>query len=288
MKNLKFKIKNGLRAAVLLPFAFCIFNCSAVYRQPFLYYGIDQFGFPVTNAVTIEAWPPTNAITANNTNLVISVAHTFVPDANGFFSNNIAVGNYRLQVAGFTPGAPFSILSNAAPVIISQTANVPVTTFLNFTLAQFSDAGTMAYRSTNDFALVANIGSIARRGSNDFALATTVGPMAIRSTNDFALATTVGPMAIRDTNDFFLAASAGSIATRGSNDFHLADGNIGATNLTVGVANFATNGFQVWIAYKTNGDPGNAFTNAPQGSFLTTTNGYFGRLSNAVWHAIAL
>lgn len=149
MKNYKLKIKKS--AAIFLS-AFCLLHSAfAVYLQPFWYYGRDQFGFPITNAITIDSWPPTNSITANSTNLVISVPHTFLPDANGFVSNNIAIGNYRVVVSGFSPGVPFSILSNAAPVNISSTANVPVTTFMNFVLAQIIDAGTIAGRGSNDF-----------------------------------------------------------------------------------------------------------------------------------------
>ncbi len=274
--------------SILILIGLAVCEASAVYLQPFWYYGRDQFGLPITNAITIDAWPQTNNITANNTNLVISVPHTFVPDANGFVSNNIALGNYRVVISGFTPGVPFSVLSNASPVNISMTANVPVTTFLNFTLAQIIDAGTIANRSSNDFFLAASAGTIAGRASNDFFLAASAGTIAGRASNDFFLAASAGTIAGRSSNDFFLASSAGTIAGRASNDFHLADGQIGISNLTAGVANFATNGFLVWISYKTNGDPGNAFTNAPQGSIISTTNGYLGRLSNLVWRAIAL
>jgi hypothetical protein len=65
------------------------------------------------------------------------------------------------------------------------------------------------------------------------------------------------------------------------------DGYIGLSSLT-GTANLATNGFIVWITYKTNDIPGGAFTNLPPGSVMTTTNGGFYILSNLVWQAIAL
>ncbi|HXS67951.1 MAG TPA: hypothetical protein VN761_03855 [Candidatus Polarisedimenticolia bacterium] len=60
------------------------------------------------------------------------------------------------------------------------------------------------------------------------------------------------------------------------------DGYVGLTSLA-GAANLATNGFVVWVAYKTNDVPGTAFTNLPAGSLLTTTNGQLFVLSNSVW-----
>ncbi len=60
------------------------------------------------------------------------------------------------------------------------------------------------------------------------------------------------------------------------------DGYIGLVSLG-GAADLATNGFIVWVAYKTNGVPGQAFTNLPPGSLMTTTNGQLFVLSNLVW-----
>jgi hypothetical protein len=62
------------------------------------------------------------------------------------------------------------------------------------------------------------------------------------------------------------------------------DGYIGLSGLA-GAASLATNGFVVWVSYKTNDVPGAAFTNLPPGSLLTTTNGEFFVLSNLVWNA---
>jgi hypothetical protein len=61
------------------------------------------------------------------------------------------------------------------------------------------------------------------------------------------------------------------------------DGNIGLSSLA-GAANLATNGFVVWVSYRTNDVPGAAFTNLPPGSVLTTTNGALFVLSNLVWN----
>jgi len=123
---------------------------AAAYLQPFVYYGIDQGGSPLTNLITIQA-VGTNTITAYSTFIVASVPKTYQPDVNGYVSNNIALGNYILTISNYYYSVPFSISSNAAPQNISQVAGIPVTTFMNFTLAQFSDAGTMARESTNNW-----------------------------------------------------------------------------------------------------------------------------------------
>jgi hypothetical protein len=289
---------SGLRRLSLAALLLCAFalNASAVYLQPFWYYGRDQFGLPITNAITIDAWPPTNNITANNTNLVISVPHTFIPDANGFVSNNIALGNYRVVIQGFTPGVPFSILSNASPVNISSSADIPVTTFQNFTLAQIVDAGSIAGRASNDFALASSVGPMAIRSTNDFALSTPAGitnslayiPANAANTNDFARATPAGvtnslafiPANAANTNDFARATLAGITAAQGYTS-KTNDGYIGLANATGWIV---TNGPVVWVYYKTNNLPGSAFTNVGAGAFMSTSNGMFLVLSNnLVW-----
>ena len=76
---------------------------------------------------------------------------TFTSSVTGLISNNLAPGNYRAVVDGFTQGIPFGIVSNNAVQNLAQVAGVPAPVFMNFTLAQFSDAGTMAYESTNNW-----------------------------------------------------------------------------------------------------------------------------------------
>jgi hypothetical protein len=60
--------------------------------------------------------------------------------------------------------------------------------------------------------------------------------------------------------------------------------NDGYTGLPQVNAWVVTNGFTVWVSLQTNGVPGIAYTNEPQGSILTTTNGAFFVLSNLVWN----
>ena len=159
--------------AIALPFI--PLPSSAAYLQPWVYYGVDQTGLPLTNALTISAWPATNQIVGLGTNIVGNVAHTYTPDTNGYVSNNIAPGNYRLQIAGYTGGVPFGIVSNSSPQNLSQVANLPVVTFLNFTLAQFRDAGTMAWEGTNTFARKTYLDV---SNAVAFVLATNGGPLA--------------------------------------------------------------------------------------------------------------
>lgn len=203
----------------------------------------------------------------------------------------------------YTPGSFYNFLTNAfgGPVVLSNSASVvgalaytPMTnTFagltnaihyypatntlagIDFALGFQPPAGTyVGISNALGFGPVqhAEVGTIAARNSNDFALATSVGPIATRSTNDFALATTVGPMAIRSTNDFALITADG-----------LSQSVSNLTNVRV-----ITNGAVCFIAYKTNGLPGNAFTNYPTGSTMWTTNGQFYGLTNNVWKAIEL
>lgn len=126
-------------------------EARALSTYPFVMYLADQFGRPVTNtSVTISAWPPTNSITAVGTNFVLSTSSiTFTSSVTGLISNNLAPGNYRAVVNGFAQGITFGIVSNNAVQNLAQVAGVPAPLFMNFTLAQFSDAGTMAYESTN-------------------------------------------------------------------------------------------------------------------------------------------
>jgi hypothetical protein len=57
------------------------------------------------------------------------------------------------------------------------------------------------------------------------------------------------------------------------------------TNNGSTIFSVVTNGFEVLIAYQTNGPPGPAFTNFPWGTICTTTNGQTYTLSNMVWWA---
>lgn len=63
------------------------------------------------------------------------------------------------------------------------------------------------------------------------------------------------------------------------------DGYTGLPALS-GAANIVTNGFIAWVSYKTNSLPGAVFTNLPNGSLMSTTNGQLFVLSNLVWNVM--
>jgi hypothetical protein len=125
---------------------------GAVY--PWVYYGQDLDGAPLTNAITIEAWPQTNTIVGVSTNLVASFSKTYYPtNPAGYYSNNLAPGNYRLTIYGQTRGVTFGIVAASTNQNLAQVAGVPAPQFMNFTLAQFSDVGSAAYSNATAFVL---------------------------------------------------------------------------------------------------------------------------------------
>lgn len=132
---------------------------------PWIYRGTDLDGTALTNDITIEAWPQTNAITAVITNLVASFSKTYSPtNPAGYYSNNLAPGNYRLTIYGQTRGVTFTIVSNSGTLNLAQVSGAPVPLFMNFTIAQFSDAGTASYSNSTAFALRSFAGVVAALG----------------------------------------------------------------------------------------------------------------------------
>jgi len=164
------------RLLSLLNFAFLILNSAfAGYLQPTVAYITDSQGNPMVGSnVVITAWPPANAITGVGTNLIANVTLSETTGAGGFISNSLAVGNYRLQIAGYPHGVMFGVYSNAAAINISQVGSEPVPVYQNFSIKQFSDAGTMAGRSTNDF-IPASYTAVSNAVA--FNLATNGGPL---------------------------------------------------------------------------------------------------------------
>lgn len=314
MKNFQSKIKNA--ALALLLSAICLLPFGSRAITPFFIKGFNSVGTALaSNQVGITTYPPSDKPwTVYGTNLIYGGnILTITLDGTGYSSNALFAGNYLFYFtnlnAAFIASIPdttnfqsLSLYITNAPVYPGFALNsyglttnllgfAPATNntsgivfALGYTPANVASLGTIASRASNDFALATSLGTIAGRASNDFALASSIGTIAGRSSNDFALATSLGTIAGRASNDFALATSLGTIAGRSSNDFHLADGYIGQSSLA-GIANIVTNGFQVWVVYKTNGLPGIAFTNLPAGSLMSTTNGGFYVLSNLVWTA---
>ena len=152
----KHPAKNFLNAPLIALLMAGLFAAAAVRALPVYPVNAwfsDPFGNPQSNVVaTITAWPDTNSIVGVGSNLVLGVSSlTFTSSPAGLISNSLAVGNYRMTIAGYTRGVPFGIVSNGAVQNLSQVAGVPVPQFQNFTLNQFSDAGTMARESTNSW-----------------------------------------------------------------------------------------------------------------------------------------
>jgi hypothetical protein len=250
-------------ALLTLTLGLCTLDLPAIQLTPFVYYGVDSTGAALTNAITIEAWPQTNTITGVSTNLVISLGHTYTPDTNGYVSNNIAPGNYRLTIAGVSRGMTFSIAATNATQNLAQVAGVPVVTFLNFSLAQFSDAGTAAYSNSTAFlpASLTNwtVAAITNAGTAAYSNSAAFLPASL--TNWTVAAITNSGTAAYSNSTAFVLASSGS----------------------VGISGLATNNGIIWLS--TNLAAGVAPDAVlPDGSILTGTNGAFYVRSNSTWN----
>ena len=153
--RLKKLIQSGLTSAATIIFLLATGSLPAAQLNPFVAYLIDSQGNKLTNITgTISAWPPTNYIVGVGTNLVLNNPSTPIQvttDTNGFMSNNLTAGNYRLQFAGFSHGVTFGIVNSTNVQNLAQVGGMPVVEFANFTLAQFSDAGSMAYQNTQNW-----------------------------------------------------------------------------------------------------------------------------------------
>jgi hypothetical protein len=309
---------------ILVPLCFFALGSSVTLAgvvTPVVAYLTDSQGNPYgagTN-VTITAWPATNVISGVGTNLVANLPIVDVTSAGGEISNNLAPGNYRMQIAGFPRGITFGVVSNGTALNVSQLAGVPVPEFLNFTIAQFSDAGTMARESTNNWT---RNSYVAVSNAVGFVIATNGGPVAVSqlpytpATNSYAgvsnavgfvIATNGGPVAVAQlpyvpaTNSyagvsnavgFVIATNGGPVAVTqlpylpatngGSISNYQLSTNV-LTSFGFGPVSFTTNYGVMWAVFQTNGPMGNTLTNLPSGSICTTTNGQFFVLSNAVW-----
>lgn len=163
---------------------------QAASLTPFEYWAVDSVGNPVTNTITIEPWPATNAIVGVGTNVVAAVARTYTPTTNGYISGVLAPNTYRLTVSGFNRGVTFGISESASTQNLAQVAGFPVVAFKNFTIAQFSDAGTAAYSNTASFFLSSLAGTAAYSNATAFTLRSYAGVIAAAgftpATNSFA------------------------------------------------------------------------------------------------------
>jgi hypothetical protein len=249
--------------------------------------------------------PPTSSdspFTVNGTNLIFggnsTSNFTFTLDSSGFVSNALYAGTYQfilpnynamfiVQIPDTTNYQSLTLYVTNLPVFsgIALSSYGLITNLLGFDPARSANTNDFARTSvTNDFARAANTNDFVRTSvTNDFARAANTNDF-VRTgvTNDFARAANTNDFVRTSvTNDFARAAN--------TNDFAriTADGlSQSISNLTS--ARVITNGAGGLIVYKTNGVPGSAFTNFPQGFILVTTNGSPYVLSNAAWHPITI
>jgi hypothetical protein len=277
----------------------------AVTLTPFVYYGIDSAGNPLTNAITIEPWPATNAIIGLSTNVVVSSARSFTPNTNGYVSGNLAANNYRLTVAGYARGITFGMVSSTNTQNLAQLATFPVVVYQNFTLAQFTDAGTAAYSNATAFFLASAAGTAAYSNATAFVLLSAIGTAAYSNTTAFVLSNAIGTAAYSNTSAFVLSNAIGTAAYSNTSAFVLSNaiGTAAYSNASafvlsnaIGTAAYsntsafllsgglATNNGMVWLA--TNLAAATAPDAVlPNGSILTGTNGTFYVRSNGTWVA---
>jgi len=268
---------------------------------PFYYQGFLANGAPQTNTIYVSQYPANaTQFSIYGTNIIFGGNVTnFTPTATGFATNALFPGQYKFYVtnlnASFLVNIPDTLLTNSLALYLENPATVS------------SGAG------LSGFQIITNLmGMIPANAANtnDFARATLAGitnalamiPANAANTNDFARATLAGitnalamiPANAANTNDFARATVAGitnALAmipanAANTNDFARASAN--GLSLAIGSrtdVKVITNGATVIFSYNTNGVPGSAFTNYPQGSLLVTTNGQLFQLTNLVWIA---
>lgn len=239
----------------------------AAILTPFIAYTTDLIGDTTTNTVTIQAWASTNSITGVSTNLVLNFFRYYYPtNPAGYFAGYLAPGNYKLTVAGIDRGVVFGISASASTQNLAQLAGVPIYSFQNFTLAQFSDVGTAAYSNTAAFLLssrtnwavadITNAGSSVFQGSNNWIL---------HSDTNWPLA--------RITN-------AGSAAFQGSNNWLLHSRTNWAVADITNASTMAYSNAGTFINFMNTNYTG---TNHIGSLYSSNFNGQFGAVSNGVW-----
>lgn len=276
-------------------FLLLLAGLPALAQTPFEFRGVYLDGTPITNTITIAPWPSTNYMVGVGTNMVLYRAQTYTPDTNGYFTNSLMAGNYRLTAAGLTYGFTFGIPDTNTLQNLAQLAGTPVVTFMNFTIAQFSDAGSAAYSNATAFlwagrtnwnvAEITNAGSAAYSNTAAFLWAGFTNWMVSQVTN-------AGSAAYSNANVFATNNTAGITGALGytppTNTAAGITGSLGytpPTNLYAlphNNAGYATNNGLLWISTNlASGSAPNA--TAPDGSILTGTNGTFYIRSNSAW-----
>lgn len=272
-------------------------------------YGVvtNLIGFPpATNSTTgIEAALGYVPATNNNAGIVFSLGFPPATNSNSGIATALGYAPATNSEAGIISALNFAPATNSNPGVVAALGFTPATNTydgisnsLGFPPATNSVAG-----STNALGYMpatnSNAGIISALGftppANTYpAISNSLGFAPATNSNP-GIVTALGYTPATNTYSGLTTALGFAPATNSATGITAAlhytpktnDGYIGV-NALPGTANLATNGFLVWVAYKTNDVPGSAFTNLPAGSLLTTTNGGFYVLSNLVWQAIAL
>ena len=249
---------------------------------------VNADGNANTNAVIMTPWPPNAPFYVYQvTNIVSGLSPlTNTPNSSGFFSNSVMPIVYTVRYANAQSVGFFANVTDTTNYLSLATyaTNTPVasarygtmfgvvTNWLGYTPATNTLAGLLSklgfQPATNSFGCITNLlgGTPVIATYANVVAALGFTPV----TNTYS--------ALTNVFGFIPATNAGPIAVAQLPY-------VPQTNSTAAVASglLFTNGLQVWLSYQTNGLMGVAWTNLPNGSFATTTNGQFFVLSNAVW-----
>lgn len=255
--------------------------------------GLNSYGV-VTNLLGLA--PATNStpgieaalgyVPATNNNAGITFALGFAPATNSNSGITFALGYTPAtnSVTGLTSTLGFAPATNDSPGIVSALGFAPATntydgiaSALGFAPATNSSPGIVAALGftppTNSYSGITN--SLGFRPATNSTSGITSALGYTPATNNYnGLTSSLGFAPATNSAAGILAALHYTPRTN--------DGYTGLSTLA-GAANLTTDGFLVWVAYKTNDVPGAALTNLPAGSLLTTTNGQLFVLSNFVW-----
>lgn len=267
-------------------------------------YGIvtNWLGFaPATNSFAGS----TNALgymPATNSNAGIVFAIGFTPATNNYngITNSLGFAPATNNFIGLTNALGFAPATNSNDGMVFALGFAPATnSYAGITTALgFAPATNSFIGSTNALGYMpatnSNAGILFALGftppTNNYNGVTNALGFAPGTNSLAGVVSALGYMPATNSNGGITTALGFAPATNSSGGIISAlhytprtnDGYVGLSSLA-GAANLATNGFSVWVAYKTNDVPGGAFTNLPQGSLMTTTNGGFYVLSNLVW-----
>lgn len=256
--------------------------CRAVHPTPFVFYTVDLAGEPTNAPVVIKGFSGTNEIVGVGTNIVLAgFQRTYIP-VSGVVTGALMPGNYRLSVPLLNRAVTFGITESTNVQNLAQLAGFPVVQFMNFTVAQFSDAGTMAYTNAAEFlTLSTNI-------ANGQIAANAPGFGMLSGTNEWT-GTNYFDSRLIATNPANTIGGVGAALT-GLNAAALADGTVADARIGSGIPRLAkTNewtGDNTFLGVVLVSNRAGAFE---IGTLLATNiTGTFGLVTGGVWYAGAI